>query len=85
MRTTLFVWAEKEGISLSELARRLGYSERHLLRIRDGDYPVNEQFAGRVVLRLGDWARALFLPASSVASDEMDTASDTGGDDAGDE
>jgi transcriptional regulator with XRE-family HTH domain len=66
MQTTLFDWAASKGLTLADLAARLGYSERHLMRIRDGEYPVNEQFAGRVVLRLGDWSRSLFLPPVSV-------------------
>lgn len=79
MRTTLFDWAAQKGLTIADLAACLGYSERHLLRMRDGEYPVNEQFAGRVVLRLGDWARSLFLPAASVASDKTECTNVTDG------
>jgi transcriptional regulator with XRE-family HTH domain len=61
MRTTLFAWAEAQGLSVEELAQKVGYSVRHLLRIRKGEWPVTEAFVGRVVLRLGDWARCLFF------------------------
>jgi len=71
MRSTLFEWAEHEGIRMADLAERLGYSERHLWRIKAGDSPVTQQFMARVVLHLGEWARSLFLPEVSVDTDTM--------------
>ena len=71
MRTRLFDWAEKQGLELTDLAQMTGYSERHLLRIKSGEYPVNDAFRGRVVLALGDWARSLFLPGMSEHSDTV--------------
>lgn len=69
MRTTLFEWAEEQGLSLSELGDKLGYSERHLRRIREGEYPLNDAFVAQVVFRLGEWARALFLSSVSENTD----------------
>lgn len=69
MRTKLFEWAEKQNLDLEYLAKKIGYSERHLKRIRDEGFPVTEEFQARVVLRMGDWARALFLPEVSPCGD----------------
>ena len=71
MRTTLFKWARENDMSMPNLAARLGYSERHLCRIRDGDWPVTKAFAGRVVLALGDWARSLFPSDVSTKLDSV--------------
>lgn len=60
MQTSLWAWADAQGLSLAALARRLGYSPEHLSRLRSFAYPITPAFAGRVVLVLGDWARALF-------------------------
>lgn len=65
MQTTLFDWAQQANLSLEDLAEMTGYSVRHLYRIRDGDWPITEAFIGRIVLRLGDWARSLFFSATS--------------------
>ena len=73
METRLFEWAKEEGLTMGDLAERLGYSERHLIRIRDGEWPVTDSFAGRVVLRLGESARSLFFASMS---DDSDTLSD---------
>lgn len=62
MRTRLFEWAAERGLSIADLSDRLGYSERHLYRIKNNEWPVTEEFEARVVLRLGNWARDLFLP-----------------------
>lgn len=61
MITTLFDWANTHGYDLDSLGDLLGYSGRHLRRIRDGEQPVTPAFAGRVVLVLGEWARSLFV------------------------
>lgn len=72
MRTTLFEWASKQGISMRELSRMTGYSERHLYRVwkNPGQF-LNQGFADRVVGRLGEWARSLFFDAS-VSPKETD-------------
>lgn len=82
MRTRLFDWAIEQGLSLAELAEMLGYSERQLYRIRDGEYPVTEVFQARVVLRLGDWARSLFFDGVSEDSDTTTQRTDTAADSA---
>ena len=61
-------------MSMPNLAARLGYSERHLRRIRDGDWPVTKAFAGRVVLALGDWARSLFFSGVIINLDDNATS-----------
>ena len=66
MKTTLFDWASAHGYDLDALAQLLGYSVRHLYRLRKGEQLVTPQFMGRVVLALGDWARALFSDCPSV-------------------
>lgn len=76
MRTTLFEWAEAQGLSLDDLAEKLGYTTRQLYRIRAGEYPVTETFAGRVILRLGEEARGLFFcDETSVENDTSAVAS----------
>jgi lambda repressor-like predicted transcriptional regulator len=66
MRTTLFEWAQKHGLSMRALSRRTGYSERHLYRVRDEpEQYLNQAFADRIVGRLGEWARSLFLTEAS--------------------
>lgn len=60
-QTRLFDWATEQGLTMSELARRIGYSRRHLYRIRSGQTPITEEFVARVVLRLGERARSLFF------------------------
>jgi hypothetical protein len=70
MKTTLFDWAEKNGYGLVALGKLLGYSARHLRRVRDGEQPVTPAFAGRVVLVLGEWARSLFLDPMPLDSNE---------------
>lgn len=76
MRTRLFEWAEERGMSVKELAEMLGYSWRQVYRISIGEYPVTEAFVGRVVLKLGDWARSLFFTDVSEDSDRMAEVSD---------
>ncbi len=71
MRTKLFEWAERQGFGIADLAGMTGYSERHLLRIRDEGFPVSEAFQARVVLRMGDWSRSLFLPSVSEPPDSL--------------
>ena len=72
MRTTLWAWADAQGLTVRELASRLHYHERHLYLLRSGRYPITPAFAGRVVLIMGEWARALFEGASeSGAEREM--------------
>ena len=66
METKLFEWASREGISTENLAEMLGYSARHMYRLKASANDVPEALAARAVLRLGDWARALFLPPVSV-------------------
>ena len=60
-RTKLFEWAKEQGMTLKKLSEITGYSVRHLMRIRDGEWPITEAFIGRIVLRLGDEARSLFF------------------------
>ena len=60
MKTRLFEWAKEQGLSPQQLSTRAGYSERHLYRIKTGEWPVTEDFMARIVFRLGDWARELF-------------------------
>ncbi|OPZ82991.1 MAG: hypothetical protein BWY76_02492 [bacterium ADurb.Bin429] len=73
MRTRLFEWAAREGISTERLAAMLGYSERHMYRLKARPDDVPETLAARAVLRLGDWARTLFLPAVSVGNVHNDS------------
>lgn len=76
METTLFEWAEKQGYNLQELAEITGYTDRQLRRIKNGEMPVTEAFAGRVIFRMGDWARSLFLVPMSDISDTSSQASE---------
>jgi len=69
METTLFEWAERRGYNLQDLAKMTGYTDRQLRRIKNGQMPVTETFAGRVIFRMGDWARSLFLAPVSEKSD----------------
>ena len=69
METRLFEWAEEQGIDLDQLSEMLGYSTRQLYRIKNGEYPVTDSFRGRVILKLGDVARPLFLTPESENSD----------------
>jgi len=62
MKTRLFEWAEKEGLTMQELAQITGYSRFHLSKIKHGKYPLTEAFVAKIVLNMGDWARTLFLP-----------------------
>lgn len=57
-----FEWARDQGYSMADLAKRLGYSERHLYRIKNGEYPVTRAFQARVVFEFGADTRGLFLP-----------------------
>jgi hypothetical protein len=66
METRLFEWASSQGISTEKLAEMLGYSARHMYRLKASPKDVPEALAARTVLRLGDWARSLFLPSVSV-------------------
>jgi hypothetical protein len=75
VETRLFEWAEQQGLSQGALARMTGYSERQLRRVRDGR-PVSEHFQATIVLRLGDWARSLFLPSVSQERDGCARARD---------
>ena len=68
--TNLFEWAEGKGLDIPALAKALGYSERHLYRVKGGDYPVTRGLICRVVFVFGDDARSLFLPDASVINDD---------------
>lgn len=74
MKTTLFEWAERQGISTEELAKMLGYSDRHMYRLKASADDAPESLAARAVLRLGEWARALFLPPVSVENVHNDSS-----------
>lgn len=66
METKLFEWAKRQGISMCELARMTGYSRSHLYRVREQPKKyLSPVFADRIVGRLGEWARSLFLPEAS--------------------
>jgi hypothetical protein len=71
-----FDWAKREkGLSITQLAAVLGYSERHLYRIRDGETNNLENFEARAVRRLGSEVEQFFLPTVTVAivaSDNLD-------------
>ena len=69
MQTTLFKWADENGLNMAQLGGRLGYSERHMYRIKTGETPITEGFVAQVVYRLGEWARALFLATMSEQTD----------------
>ena len=60
-----FEWAADKGLSMADLGQKLGYSERHLWRLKAGDYPITEGFKARVVYAFGDDARSLFLDTVS--------------------
>jgi hypothetical protein len=66
--TKLFTWAAAQGLTMNELARLTGYSRWHLAKIKNNRYPVTETFVSRVVLRLGEWSRSLFLPLVPAAA-----------------
>jgi len=70
VNTSLFEWAKDEGLSMKELAARVGVTWRHLYRIRNGEYPVTANFRARVIFHLGDWARDLFFDSVSQQRDE---------------
>ena len=76
MQTRLFEWARERGLTVHDLAPMLGYSERQLYRIRDGYYPVTEEFMGRVIYRLGDDARSFFFETVSELADTTEQGGD---------
>ena len=54
MRTTLFEkYVDSGQMTMTELARRVGYTPVYLSWIRHGHRPVTEAFIARVCLRLG--------------------------------
>lgn len=63
-----FDWASKQGLSIADLSKRLGYSERHLWRIKAGHSPITEGFKARVVYTFGEDTRSLFLDSVSDQS-----------------
>ncbi len=79
MRTTLFEWADAQGLTLESLSQKMGYSTRHLRRIRDGEYPITKPFMARVILQLGPWAKCLFSAASVPQRDDSSHSGDSGG------
>jgi len=65
---SIFDWAEREkGLTLAALAEHLGYSLRHVYRLRSGESPVTPSFVARAVMTFGDQVRPLFL--DSVTND----------------
>jgi len=44
-----FAWAKQQGLGLNELASLLKYTDRHIRRIRDGEYPMTTGFHARVI------------------------------------
>ena len=75
METRLWQWAEEQGLSMTDLADRLGYTARHLHRIRSHDYPITESFVARVTFRIGPEASRLFF--CPTVSDDCDTLADS--------
>jgi len=74
MRTRLFEWAQENGLSIRDLARRTGYSWRQLYRARaNQERYVTPVFKDRVIGRLGPWAQSLFFDPSA-SSNEQDCA-----------
>lgn len=72
LQTTFFDWARKQGLR-DRLPELLGYSERHLARLENGEYEITESFQGRVILKLGQEypeVRYLFFDAVSVGPRE---------------
>jgi hypothetical protein len=56
-----FEWATcSKGLSLTVLADRLGYSLRHVYRIRDGKVQRPVSFSARAVAAFGDDVRKFF-------------------------
>lgn len=59
-----FDWVKREkGLNITQLAALLGYSERHLYRIRDGETTNLVNFEARVISRLGKGAASFFASA----------------------
>jgi hypothetical protein len=80
MRTRLFQWAAGQKLEMEDLAAMTGYTARHLYRIRaleEAGEPVPDEFQARVVLKLGDWARSLFLPGVPRERVEASQSQDT--------
>ena len=76
MQTTLFKWADENGLNMAQLGERLGYSERHMYRIKTGETLITEGFVAQVVYRLGEWARDLFLATVSESTDNLAETND---------
>lgn len=55
-----FDWADAQGLTMRELARRLGYTERHLYRIKNGETQDTRNFQAHVIVEFGDDVRSFF-------------------------
>jgi hypothetical protein len=64
-----FEWAiEVRGYDMTRLAAALGYSERHLYRIRAGEISNLRNFEARAIARFGDEVRSFFAPSVPLES-----------------
>lgn len=64
-----FTWAiEVKGFNMTQLAAALGYSERHLYRIRAGGTTDLVNFRARVIAHFGDEVRPFFTPEVSISA-----------------
>lgn len=62
-----FTWAiEVKGFNMTQLAAALGYSERHLYRIRAGGTNDLINFRARCIAHFGDEVRSFFSPEVSI-------------------
>lgn len=64
-----FTWAAQQNMTLADIADRLGYSERQVYRLRDGDTRQHRSFQARAIAEFGDAVRPLFLDSASVVTD----------------
>jgi len=65
-----FVWIRDfKGMSIPRLAKTLGYSPKHMYRIRDGESPCTRSFAARAILEFGDEVRPFFFDTVPVTTD----------------
>lgn len=64
-----FTWAtDTKGYDMTQIAAMLGYSERHLYRIRKGEITNLVNFQARAINQFGDEVRGFFLPPVSLIS-----------------
>jgi transcriptional regulator with XRE-family HTH domain len=66
----LLAWKEQQGLSVTELARRLGLDPGYISRILNGERPVGDAFVGRFAQVFGfDEAARVFGAAGEPSAE----------------